>query len=1272
MAKEHTDRASRAGVEEAAAASNQHNTAELLKKMKELAAADDAHAAQTSTSEASSADQVAAADAPAAQTAAADGIFASDAASADVVADAGTVSNYASEASGGVSTGTLLAIGGVALVGGGIAIAANHDGGGHGHKAKVDSVTPASASVDEGQTINFTVTGKPGATFAWSVDAAHAGDVTPASGSVTLDNNGNGVITLNTVADSTTEGAETLTLTVGGVDGTVTINDTSAQPTASNEDLTILTDGAPTFDFSDTTGANIVSGVAAGGNPFTETFSVGDHIIGNGETVLSLKVADGGNEAAVSLEHLGAINLVNAAGGTGATFNAVLWQDIGSINLVDGADGLAAGFTNLHTGVDMTIATGVAGSLGASLTNDVQVGLGAGKVSDIGWVDNNVDAHIANSETGGFFMGYTAPAALDLTLGDVNATVGKTADFQVTVFDQGGDGAVTAGNVTVGAGLNSDVTVGVGAGGTLGSHSVTVGDVDLSSAGGPSATAQVGVGVQEAAPGDVTVGNVTVDGFHDVSLGIGRSATSAAAPAGDVNVGDVAVSITKSGSLANAPTIGSIGNVGQNSASVGDLTVGNIDLSFAQNATGNTFEVGNYISLTGTASASAGNVAVGNLSVTVDTGAQSEVEIRNEVTTNTGTGSATIGDITVGNVTLNAAVNADVSVDVYASGYSAGDGTVGNVAVGDVSMTLNDGAHGDFNAAAYAGSTAGDAGNVTVGNISIDAANGVSASAELYISATANNGDVGNVTVGNIDASIGVSGHLNGGYAVYADANNVGDVTVGNIDVSLLDKGTASLGVYASAATGNVGDVSIGAISVSAAASATFDNDVFVHAANGNGTIGDISIGDVSLNASATGAVVNQSVDVSAATDVGTITLGNVTLVAATSASASLTANVIAGANMGDVAIGNVSVTASGTSAAAGVSMHYSASSDVGDVTLGDLSLVATGSGAVADYSLAATGFEVGDVTLGDVSVAVGVTSGAAGSATANLNIVTVGNLGGSIVAGDIDITLAAATTAAGNANFNFSVSSAHGDITLGDIALNVNTGTGGAFNNIGGSVSAAVGDISTGVISVSGGDGSQDALGNFANVLSVFHAVNGDIHVDGVDYSGYGAGVTLDAGVAVDDADTVASGFGTIIGSGFDDVITDNNGTNVITGGAGSDEFHFVATNHGLTADTADQITDWSHAADKIVLDGFGAVNTGNYTELSGSYTDVASFLAAANASSAAGAHAGANDVTVGVVDGTVYVAVDQGGLNDNAEYLIALTGTSNLNDIDVNNFTP
>jgi len=105
------------------------------------------------------------------------------------------------------------------------------------------TITPASSSVNEGSSLTFNAGGTniTNGTYYWSINniSTAAGDFSASTGSFTITNNV-GSFTVTAVADATTEGAQTFTVSLrtGSVSGpvvatssTVTINDTSLTPT---------------------------------------------------------------------------------------------------------------------------------------------------------------------------------------------------------------------------------------------------------------------------------------------------------------------------------------------------------------------------------------------------------------------------------------------------------------------------------------------------------------------------------------------------------------------------------------------------------------------------------------------------------------------------------------------------------------------------------------------------------------------------------------------------------------------------------------------------------------------------------------------------------------------------------------------------------------------------------------------------------------------------------------------------------------------------------
>ena len=96
------------------------------------------------------------------------------------------------------------------------------------------SLSASSSSVNEGSTATFTLSTTnvaSGTSVSYSISGVSSSDVTGGlSGSVSVDSNGQATISVPIVADSSTEGSETLTVTAQGVSASTTINDTSLAP----------------------------------------------------------------------------------------------------------------------------------------------------------------------------------------------------------------------------------------------------------------------------------------------------------------------------------------------------------------------------------------------------------------------------------------------------------------------------------------------------------------------------------------------------------------------------------------------------------------------------------------------------------------------------------------------------------------------------------------------------------------------------------------------------------------------------------------------------------------------------------------------------------------------------------------------------------------------------------------------------------------------------------------------------------------------------------
>jgi Ca2+-binding RTX toxin-like protein len=178
---------------------------------------------------------------------------------------------------------------------------------------------------------------------------------------------------------------------------------------------------------------------------------------------------------------------------------------------------------------------------------------------------------------------------------------------------------------------------------------------------------------------------------------------------------------------------------------------------------------------------------------------------------------------------------------------------------------------------------------------------------------------------------------------------------------------------------------------------------------------------------------------------------------------------------------------------------------------------------------------------------------------------------------------------------------------------------------------------------------GTGNAL---ANVITGNNVANALFGLDGNDtLSGGAGGDTLDGGIGIDKL-YGGTGNDILIGGDDLDVLDGGAGRDTFTGGAGADRFTFHDGDFaGLTAATADEITDFSHADhDRIFLDGIDA-NTAN-----GSGTnDAFSFIGTA------GFHNVAGELRYEQISGNTYVYGDTNG-DGVADFMMRLDGSHAL----------
>jgi hypothetical protein len=556
------------------------------------------------------------------------------------------------------------------------------------------------------------------------------------------------------------------------------------------------------------------------------------------------------------------------------------------------------------------------------------------------------------------------------------------------------------------------------------------------------------------------------------------------------------------------------------------------------------------------------------------------------------TGDVKVGDEHFGSLTASIGQSARFSASQTAFANSAGTATIGNVSVGAQHWTVQLDSKVDSKVVIDARTPILTPNTATIGEVTIGdstASAGVNATFTLQhdVHAFGTAGSlVGNVSIGN--ASVVAD---DGAFVVLQNSiqssGTLSDVTIGGQSVTLGVSATAHITTDVTASAG-IGVVSIGSVSIDAGKPGDrLAGDIFINATSTSSDIASVSVGDVSLKGGAEGGTVSNTFDihVAGAGTVGDVAVGAVTL-----------------QGIGDNAQVRLNITDTGAAGGSGTG-----SATLGNLTVGNVRLTAQGASAHAQLhvtmSNAAKG---GTVTLGDI----GVTLGAA-QATGQAVTVTADNTLGAVKIGNVSINAASRGTS--------------DTVMTYDFHLNVSAAT-----------TATIGNIT-----VSGGDKDSSGLSDFAGSVMGGVAAVKTITIGGVDYSGFKAGATIDV--------SNFAGAASVVGSAFDDVITDNKGTNTLTGGAGADTFTFVTTNTGKTGATGDVITDFSEAGGDRIASGAGAVTAAEYGE--NTFTDFASFLS--------GADAADKNVFVGQVGTNLWVAVDS-NQDNTVDYTIKLLGVS------------
>ena len=799
-----------------------------------------------------------------------------------------------------------------------------------------------------------------------------------------------------------------------------------------------------------------IYGIAGNLESLVNTYNSYDIIQGNGHTILNLTLSPllGFYSPAgpAKVTNVDKINLISGGSGT-MYFDASNWTNVGSINLNAGVNGLYAEFGQLQVGTDLYVGNLVTGALGAYYTDHVYVGIYSDRQAQISYVDGTVNAY--------------AQAGKDVTL-----LVSATADMT----------PITLGNISmIGALANS---------------------------------ANIGIYNSQYFAGDITVGNVSVNGFNNISMHISSTGHGPLSDPSNITVGNVNVSVNPLGTLSAFIWNSGYNNVGDvkvgnvsiamgyfatgsfgiyNSASnylitddvtVGDITVGNISVQLNNNAS-LTMTISNYAAAS-KGDATVGDITVGNISATVADSGNAYVYISNYAYVGT-TGDATVGNVTVGNVTFNVGITATAYLYVSNSAIAyVGDATAGDVTIGNISATVADSGYARMyiDNSAYVGTT-GDAtvGNVKVGNVTFNVGTNAAASLTIYNYASVDdvgNATAGDITIGNISATVAKSGNAyvyisNYAYVETTGDATVGDITVGNVTFNVGKTAKAYLSVSNSAIAyvGNAtaGDITIGNISATVADSGYarmyISNYAYV-SATGDATVGNVTVGNVTFNVGARvawlqGAYLTiynyASVDDVGNATAGDITIGNISATVADSgyAYAYISNYAYVGstgdATVGNVKVGNVTFNV-GKNATASLYVYNSATAYVGNATAGDIT-VGNISATVADKGNA--------YAYIDNNVVAGTSSLPGGTGDATVGNVKVGN-----VTFNVGKT-ATANLYVSNSAVNYGIGTVTvGDITVGNISATLAKTNGNAQFYISNyALGNATGDVTVGNVTV-------------------------------------------------------------------------------------------------------------------------------------------------------------------------------------------------------------
>jgi Ca2+-binding RTX toxin-like protein len=373
------------------------------------------------------------------------------------------------------------------------------------------------SAVNEGEAAVFTLDTTnvaAGSEYSWTVAGVNGSDLTGGtSGTTKIGADGKAIVSLETAADTTTEGAETMTLSVAGQTASTTVNDTSVTPPPANQVHTLtaaantITDNAGNGTFVGLPTTLSVGDVLDGGEG-TDTMSLTANLTAaaasagfttTGIENFNISAADGNAAAA----HVLSVNMLNSSpttitisGASSATQDSVTLTNVDSSSQLT-LSGLANTDINYTYDAAWLAGTGDAATLTVTgvtsgATGDATVTYGAGletlnivssgTASTLGAVGNpgstlNVSGDAKLTVRAALAAGVTTLNAADST-GGISISTGNPADSGVDAAgidqaDQTITGSSAADTLNVAAiDANDEVSVSAGAG----NDSVTIGD----------------------------------------------------------------------------------------------------------------------------------------------------------------------------------------------------------------------------------------------------------------------------------------------------------------------------------------------------------------------------------------------------------------------------------------------------------------------------------------------------------------------------------------------------------------------------------------------------------------------------------------------------------------------------------------------------------------------------------------------------------------------------------------------------------------------------